>query len=122
VNSKATRRILVIDDDANIRDMVALLLEDEGYQVSTASDGQEALALLAQTPPDLILLDMKMARMDGWQFTERYRQLDAAQAPVVVMTAAQNAEARATEVAADGFIEKPFDADALLQVIAEHTG
>jgi CheY-like chemotaxis protein len=122
VNSKAARRILVIDDDASIRDMVALLLEDEGYQVSTASDGQEALALLAQTPPDLILLDMKMARMDGWQFTERYRQLDAAQAPVVVMTAAQNAEARATKVAADGFIAKPFDLDALLQVIAEHTG
>jgi CheY-like chemotaxis protein len=112
-------RILVIDDDEGIREMIALVLTDEGYLVHTARDGQEALAILADAAPDIILLDMRMATMDGWEFAARYRRMEGARAALVVMTAARDAAARAVEVAADGCLVKPFDLDALLQVIEE---
>ena len=60
--------ILVVDDDPAIRAVVTDVLEDEGYAVLTATDGQEGLAVLAQTTPELILLDMRMPGLDGWGF------------------------------------------------------
>jgi two-component system chemotaxis response regulator CheY len=121
MSGNAARRILVIEDDTSIREMIALVLEDEGHHVDIARDGQEALAILDETAPDLILLDMKMATMDGWQFAEHYRRSTGVRAPLVVMTAAKDAAARAAEVIADDYLAKPFDLDALLRVIEEHT-
>ncbi len=111
--------ILVVDDDAEILAMLRDFLESEGLTVRTASNGQEALDVLADTIPSLILLDMRMPVLDGWDFAERYRALALAY-PIVVMTAAESARRWAEEIGANGYIAKPFDVDELLQTIERH--
>jgi CheY-like chemotaxis protein len=113
--------VLVVDDEADIRNVVAFLLEDEGYRVLTARDGHEALAVVAQEVPTAILLDMKMPRMDGWQFVRAFRAQYGRSAPVVIMTAAENAGQRAAEVEAEGYVGKPFDLDDLLRTLHRHS-
>lgn len=115
-----SRRVLVADDDKSIRETVALVLADEGYEVRTAPDGAIALSLLDQWPPDVILLDMKMPVMDGWAFADAYRRRSAPQAPVVVLTAAADADQWARQIGADGVLPKPFDLDALILAVEEH--
>ena len=76
----------------------------------TASNGAAALELLHGVHPDLILLEyQKMPVMDGWQFALRYQQLATPRPPVIVLTAAPDAQKRAVEVAADGYLSKPFE-------------
>jgi CheY-like chemotaxis protein len=111
-------RVLVIDDDPSIRQMVAYALDDEGYHVAEASDGQTALELVGQQHPDLILLDMKMPGMDGWEFVKRYRARYDHQAPIVVLTAAPDAAQRGAEVNAEGHVSKPFDLDNLVERVS----
>jgi CheY-like chemotaxis protein len=112
--------VLVVDDDEDLRTMVAFVLETEGYAVRTAADGIEGLEQLEAGLPDEILLDMRMPRMDGWEFAKRVRARYGRDVPVVVMTAAEHAEKRATEVDADDFVAKPFDIDSLLRVVGRH--
>src|SRR5207249_4980422 len=83
--------VLVVDDDAAIAAIVAGVLEDEGYAVVLARNGAEALDRIAAQPPRLILLDMRMPGMSGWEFVAAYRARADAQAPIVVMTAGRNA-------------------------------
>lgn len=109
--------ILVIDDDETILSTVELLLEDEGYSVLLASNGQEALAYIEQQSPALILLDMKMPVMDGWGFAAAYRELPGPHAPIIVVTAAHDSRKRAEEIAADNYIAKPFDLHRLLDLV-----
>ena len=111
------RRILVVDDDESIRDLVEMALSSEGHQVMTAPHGAAALEAIAVMPPDVILLDMKMPVMDGWEFARVYRQAPGQHAPIVVVTAAQDAASRAAEVAADGHLPKPFDLEDLFRVV-----
>jgi CheY-like chemotaxis protein len=70
--------------------------------------------------PAVILLDMKMPVMDGWAFASAYRQQSGPHAPIIVMTAAHDSRQRASEIAADGFIPKPFDLDDLLALIRRY--
>jgi two-component system, chemotaxis family, chemotaxis protein CheY len=114
--------VLVIDDDESIRDFLTTALTDEGYAVLTAANGQAALDLLADVSPGLILLDMRMPVMDGWEFARLYRQRPGPHAPLVVMTAARDAIDRASQIEADGLLAKPFDLDDLLAVVARFTG
>lgn len=111
------RRILIVDDDEAILEFVEMALSDEGYDAMTAVDGAQALELASQTPPDLILLDMRMPVMDGWQFARAYRDTPGPHAPIIVMTAARDAEAIATEIHADGYLAKPFSLDDLLTLV-----
>jgi CheY-like chemotaxis protein len=111
--------VLVVDDDPSIRDFVEATLEDEGYGVLSASDGEAALALVGEQPC-AVLLDMRMPILDGWGFAEAYRALPGAHAPIVVMTAAENAAAWAEEIGAAGVLAKPFRLDDLLAVVAQH--
>ncbi len=113
--------VLVVDDDEGIREVVQSLLEDEGCAVRTATDGRAALAALEEFLPDVILLDMRMPVMDGWQFAAAYRERPEPKAPVVVMTAAQNASAWAKEIQADAFVPKPFEVDALFRILRRFT-
>ena len=114
--------VLVVDDDDDLRTMVAFVLETAGYELRLATDGLDALEQLQAGLPDLILLDMRMPRMDGWEFGRRVRAMHGHRIPVVVMTAAEHAEKRAQEIDADDFVSKPFDVDHLLRVVARHLG
>lgn len=111
------RQILVVDDDPSIREFLELALVDEGYRVSCAANGEVALDLARQTPPDLILLDMRMPVMDGWEFARRYRESPPPWAPILVITAAVDAARRAAEIDADGYLAKPFDLAELLRTV-----
>jgi CheY-like chemotaxis protein len=117
--SRTNRPVLVVEDDPDIRDATAILLEDEGYRVHQAENGQRALEALATEPlPCLILLDLMMPVMDGHEFLEKMAELDPARAklPVVVMTAAHNPVVpRALQV-----IKKPYSVESLLEAVARH--
>ena len=109
--------VLVVDDDPPILAAVSDILTDEGYRVLTAQNGAEALEVVTQEVPQVVLLDMRMPVMSGWTFAEeaRRRGLDL---HILVMTAAQDAKAWAREIHADGVVPKPFDLDELLLAVA----
>jgi CheY-like chemotaxis protein len=108
--------VLVVDDDLAIRETVRALLEDEGYAVAQAANGLEALVCLERQVPKVVLLDMRMPLMDGWEFVEelRKRQFDGA---VVAMTATHDARVWAREIGAIGYLGKPFEPDELLALV-----
>jgi len=108
--------ILVVDDDPSILDMVAQVLDFEGYPVQTAADGAAALDAVAAARPSLVLLDMRMPVLDGWGFAQALRARGV-QLPIVVMTAAQDARRWAKEIGAAGYLAKPFELLELLAVV-----
>ncbi len=108
--------VLVVDDDPNITAALRDSLEYEGYRVTTANNGAEALREVHDDPPALILLDMRMPVMSGWEFAERYRSVGHT-APVIVMTAAANARTWADEIRADAVLPKPFSLDDLFDAV-----
>jgi two-component system chemotaxis response regulator CheY len=120
--SNQRARILVVDDDLDIAELVRLALTDEGFDVITATNGAAALDVAQATPPDLVLLDMRMPIMDGWTFARRYRSAPPPRAPIVVMTAARDAAERAAEIDADGYLSKPFSLDELFGIVDQHIG
>jgi len=109
-------RILVVDDDLGIRVSLAALLEAEGFLVETAMNGEQALECIARERPTLVMLDMRMPIMDGWRFARELRDRGIV-LPIVVMTAARDAQAWADEVAATAFAPKPFDYPELLATL-----
>lgn len=108
--------ILVVDDEASIREVVVDMLGLQGYRTETAADGAEALEAIARERPRLVLLDMRMPRMDGWAFARALEQRGI-DIPVIVMTAARDAESWAAEIDADAFLGKPFRVDMLLDAV-----
>jgi CheY-like chemotaxis protein len=100
--------ILVVDDDPDLREFLRLMLTSMGFEVISAANGQEALDVLESHNPDLILLDMKMPVMNGWEFCRAVDGRDACP-PIVVLTAAPDPAARAAEAHADGWLGKPFE-------------
>jgi len=109
-------RLLLVDDEPAIRTTLTVLFEDEGYLVEEAANGQEALERIERTRPALVLLDMRMPIMDGWQFAHEI-QLRKIDVPIVVMTAARDARAWDGEIAAAAYVTKPFDLDFLLATV-----
>src|ERR687886_1893660 len=95
--------VLVVEDQRDIRDFVALVLESEGYRVSTADNGAVALEQVAREPVDVVLLDMRMPVMDGWAFARAYRERPGPHSPIVVLTASRKAADWAAEVEADEY-------------------
>jgi CheY-like chemotaxis protein len=115
------RRILVVEDDLQLRESVSHTLSEEGYDVCTARNGAEALELAARSPPDLVLLDLMMPVMSGWEFRERQRRHpELAAIPVVVMTATPSLEAAAIEAA--DLLLKPVRPSDLLATVVRHIG
>ncbi|MGD8276480.1 MAG: sigma-54 dependent transcriptional regulator [Gemmatimonadota bacterium] len=111
-------RVLVVDDEEGIRKVLRQLLEYEGHEVVLASGGGEALSAFEQDRPDLTLLDVKMARMDGLEVLDRIREMDGA--AVVIMISGHGTIETAVEATRRGawdFLEKPLDADRLLVTI-----
>jgi CheY-like chemotaxis protein len=109
-------RILVVDDDLAIVATLQVILEIEGYVVETASNGAEALELIAAQPPALIMLDMRMPVMDGWTFARELRSRGL-EIPILVMTAARDVRRWAEEISADAYLSKPFELEDLLSAI-----
>ena len=102
-------RILVVDDDPNISELLNIYLEKEGYEVRTAADGNEGVALFKAYSPDLVLLDIMMPRKDGWQVCREIREISSV--PIIMITAKGETidKVLGLELGADDFIVKPFD-------------
>jgi len=111
-------RILVVDDEAEIRRSVRMILEYEGYDVQEASSGQEALALIEREPPDLAFLDIKMGGMDGLETLQKIRQGNDA-LPVVIISGhgTVSTAVEATKLGAFDFVEKPLASERVLLTI-----
>ena len=113
--------IQVVDDSLSIRKVLSAALEKAGFRVRTSKDGQEALDMVQQVPPDLIVMDIEMPRMDGYELTsllksrESYRRI-----PIVMLTSRAGLKHRqkAEEVGADGFLIKPYREQELLQIVS----
>jgi CheY-like chemotaxis protein len=115
----AVSTILVVEDDADIRSALCAILEDEGYRVARAANGQEALGLLhAGLRPSVILLDLMMPVMDGSDFrAAQLREPELASIPVVVLTADGRFQEAAETLAAAAAFAKPFELKLLLRVL-----
>lgn len=114
--------VLVVEDDADIRDAMTGILESNGYSVCAASDGAEALAQLqAGSKPCMILLDLMMPIMDGWTFCqERQKDASLAEIPVVVVSAVTRQDPRNAGLRAVDHLSKPLNVDELLATVARH--
>ena len=116
------RRVLVVDDDPSIQGFLAEALADEGYGVRTAANGREALAILREWRPDLILLDLMMPEMDGWAFRGEQRAMPGvADVPVIVLSATRDLDAKTRDLEPAQVFSKPFDLEALLGTIERLT-
>ena len=108
--------VLVVDDDPFIRGFIQATLRAEGYAVATAPNGEEALEHVACHPPAVVLLDLSMPVMNGWQFQQRLRE-QGTPIPLVFMSAGYHAQEEAERHGAAGHLAKPFELDDLLQVV-----
>jgi two-component system response regulator MprA len=109
-------QVLIVDDDDALRETLAEALEYEGFTVQTAADGASALFTVLHSSPDLVLVDMRMPLLDGASFVRELRNRGVA-APILVMTASQDASMYAAEIRADGWVGKPFSLDEILPAI-----
>jgi CheY-like chemotaxis protein len=118
----SNRRVLIVEDHPDLRRSLTELLQEAGYQVTTAAHGQEALDYLQTGPlPHLIVLDLVMPVMDGWEFRHRQRQDPAlADIPVVVISGGEAPPHGAGFIDAASYLLKPIDYDVLLTTIARH--
>lgn len=114
----ASRKVLVVDDDDEIADVVRQVLRDAGYSVATVRHGAAALELTKHVSPDLILLDLSMPIMDGWSFVAQYRRTAKKGARIVLLTGNAMAPDIARTLEADGYITKPFSVDDLVATVA----
>jgi CheY-like chemotaxis protein len=117
-----TKSILVVEDDADIRDVLVEVLELEGYEIAVAGNGREALEHLRRAKrPDLILLDLMMPVMDGWQFRAEQRQNpEWAGIPVVILTAHGSSHLKANSNGVAGFLKKHVELEDLLATVKQH--
>ena len=114
--------ILVVDDNETNRDILITRLEKHGYQLLQAADGEEALASVAQHNPDLILLDVEMPKLDGYEATRRIKaDPDLKAIPIIVVTsyALSGDEAKARAAGCDAYVTKPYSPRQLLAKIRE---
>jgi two-component system KDP operon response regulator KdpE len=111
------RRVLAIDDDDGLLDMLNLLLVQTDFDLRTARGGKTGLELAITWEPDVILLDLGMPDLDGATFLEKYRQSTTSPAPVVLLTGALDGVSRATELGVSMFLSKPFDLGTLVDVV-----
>lgn len=111
----------MVDDDRDIVQVLTVILEDAGYTVATAYSGNEALRSLSETPPDLILMDYMLPDMNGDAVAEKIQKRNGSQKiPIVLVSAAHNAEAIARQASFVAYLPKPFELDQLLNLISAH--
>ena len=118
--SVGPRRVLVVDDDPDIRDLLVTALADDGYVAESARDGRDALDVLDRFDADVVILDLMMPVMDGWTFAARMREHHTI--PIVVLSAATDITRHAKSIGAADVVPKPFDLETLLPTIARVAG
>ena len=113
--------ILIVDDDESIRDLLRLHLSAAGYEVNVAEDAIAAGYLVLRSPPDLIISDVNMPHMDGFEFVAALKS-DATlpNIPVIFLTSVEDGDHRGKELGAVGYLTKPVRADRLLEMVAKH--
>jgi two-component system OmpR family response regulator len=113
--------VLIVDDDRDIRGILAFTMDDAGYEVREAADGAEAIAAMEKRAPDCLVLDLMMPGIDGFGVLRSKRQLGLAPEARVILLTAKTAErdyVRGWELGADEYLTKPFDPDELLDRVA----
>ena len=113
-------RILIVDDMPEILDILSTYLTGEGYDIITATNGVEALSILGITPVSLIISDIMMPQMGGFEFIEKYRHMAHSQKVPIIVASSKNWEAAiavASELGANGFLQKPINLDALTRLV-----
>ncbi len=118
-------RVLVVDDDDVIRQLITVNLELEGFEVATAVDGQDCLDKVKAVQPDVITLDIMMPRLDGWEAAGRLRADPETAGIKVVLLSARAQEAdleRGSRIGVDAYLTKPFDPDELIEVVRRLAG
>jgi len=116
-------KILIVDDEKLILISTRIVLESVGYQVVTAANGEDALAMAGTDRPELILLDIMMPGIDGWETLSRLKEdPDAKTIPVIIFTAREHSRGRqlAREMGAVDYFQKPFEPDELISIVREH--
>jgi two-component system chemotaxis response regulator CheY len=116
------RLVLVVDDDPDILQTLGLCLTTEGYRVLMAANGKEALDLLQRERPSVILLDLMMPVMDGWQFVAELEHRGQRDVPLLILSADRSVQGHAQQLRASGHLAKPFDLDELLGKVQQLTG
>jgi len=119
------KKVLVVEDDTDNRRIVAKVLSVEGYEIVEATDGVEALAQARAERPDLILMDLALPNMDGWEATRRLKQDPATRAiPVVALTAfaMRGDEEQARAAGCDDYVPKPARPAAIREIVKKYTG
>jgi DNA-binding response OmpR family regulator len=114
---QAPARILVIDDDPQMRELIRAALTDEGLTVETAADGRQALQRAARRPPTLVVLVISLPGVAGYEVATRLRTAHGAALPILVITADGRPAQKAQQAGAYGYLTKPFDLDALLAAV-----
>jgi len=114
------KRVLVVEDDTDIREVLIQILLDAGYEVTGAANGSEALQSLRDSPEfGLIILDLMMPVMDGWQFsTQRSLEPALTNIPVVVLSASVHLDQHAAAIGAASYLKKPIQLETLLNTVA----
>ena len=116
---------MIVDDSLTVRKITSRLLQREGFAVATAKDGIDALQVLGEQVPDVILLDIEMPRMDGFEFTKTIKgDPKYANIPIIMITSrtAEKHRNRAAELGVDLYLGKPYQEDELLKHLREMTG
>ncbi len=117
--------ILVVDDEADTLNLAKIILETEGYKIQTASNGQVTFKKIDQQKPDLILLDIRLPDIDGYEICRKLKgRSETETIPIVMFSASsgESAKERAFEAGADDFLGKPFAMAQLLGVVKRHLG
>ncbi len=119
---KKTKRILVVDDDHECRLLLSTFVAQAGYRVDAVADGAMALTMMQSQPPDVVLLDANLPRLDGFEVCRRIRANEKTQhTPVVIITAfsTEDTKQRGLAVGADEYVQKPFRAENVLEIVEQ---
>lgn len=109
-------RILVVEDNVDIAEVISQALADHRHEVVAVSNGRAALAAIDQRAPDLVILDLYMPVMDGWTFVRACRER-AAQAPIIVLSAGRDTAEEQRRIGAEAYLAKPFNVRDLLELV-----
>lgn len=118
-------KLLVAEDEKDVRELIEIILRYHGFEVVSARDGREAIAAAEAEQFDLILLDVRMPRVDGYEACRRLRQMESTRDIPVIMLSALGQEAEKTEglaAGADEYLVKPFTPNSLVAIVNRHLG